>query len=91
MGAARADEATVLKGCLAFLSASSARTLLVALEDLWLETEAQNVPGTSDEHPNWRRKARYALEEFRNAPEVVGILRDVNVQRKGTAHDARAR
>ena len=36
----------------------------VTLEDLWLETERQNIPGTTDEHPNWRRPLRYSLEEI---------------------------
>lgn len=41
-----------------FLLASKARRVLVNLEDLWLETEPQNVPGTVGEE-NWSRKCRY--------------------------------
>ncbi|MFQ5892799.1 MAG: 4-alpha-glucanotransferase, partial [Nitrospinota bacterium] len=52
----------VLRACLAHLSASPARVVLVNVEDLWQETEAQNVPGTGEERPNWRRKAAYGLE-----------------------------
>ena len=44
------------------------------LEDLWGETEPQNRPGTYREHPNWRRKARYAFDEFSEMPEVARIL-----------------
>lgn len=75
------DEATILEGCLAYLASSRARMLLITLEDLWLETESQNVPGTSNEHPNWQRKARHTIEEIRNAPEFAAILRDVNHRR----------
>ncbi|UCH86252.1 MAG: 4-alpha-glucanotransferase [Dehalococcoidia bacterium] len=71
------DERDVLRACLAFLSASPARVVLVSLENLWLETRPQNVPGTSDEHPNWRRKAYYALEAFRHMPEVVEVLQEM--------------
>jgi 4-alpha-glucanotransferase len=72
----------ILRACLLFLSGSRARTVLVNLEDLWLETQPQNVPSTDDEHPNWRRKARYALEEFCHMPEVLGILEEVDRLRK---------
>lgn len=67
----------ILRGCLAHLAASRARVLLVNLEDLWLETEPQNIPGTIDEYPNWRRKARYTLEEFSQKPEFQEVLEEV--------------
>ena len=76
-----ADERAVLSACLAFLSASPARAVLLSLEDLWLETRPQNVPGTVGEHPNWRRKARYTLDEFRQKPEIVEVLSAVNCLR----------
>ncbi len=72
----------VLKACLGFLSGSRARTVLVNLEDLWLETRAQNVPGTGDKFPSWRRKARYALEEFCRLKDVGDILKEVDKKRK---------
>jgi 4-alpha-glucanotransferase len=51
--------------------------LLVNLEDLWLETFPQNVPGTALERPNWRRKLRYGLEQLRTRSDVLGRLRAV--------------
>lgn len=68
----------VLRACLKYLAASPARILLVNLEDLWLEMAPQNVPGTIDEHPNWRRKARCTLETLSQAPRCVEILREVS-------------
>ena len=53
----------VLKALLRFLARSPAAAVLVSLEDLWLETEPQDIPGTCGEH-NWRRKARRTLEEI---------------------------
>ena len=41
------DETTVLSAWLNFLAASQARIMVVNLEDLWLETRPQNVPGSS--------------------------------------------
>jgi 4-alpha-glucanotransferase len=76
------DDRSVLRACLAYLAGSRTQTVLVNLEDLWLETEPQNVPGTTDEHPNWRRKARYAFEEFSRMPEVTDVLQEVDRLRR---------
>ncbi|MBI4267517.1 MAG: 4-alpha-glucanotransferase, partial [Chloroflexi bacterium] len=70
--------AAILKACLSLLAASQTRLGLINLEDLWLETHTQNVPGTTTEHPNWRYKMRYTLEEFVQMPEVIEILSTVN-------------
>jgi 4-alpha-glucanotransferase len=72
-----------LRACLRFLAASPAGLVLVNLEDLWLETEAQNTPGTVAERPNWRRKARYSLEAFCQMPAVLDTLHEVNQRRRG--------
>jgi 4-alpha-glucanotransferase len=79
----RAAYASVLRRLLDGLAASPARIVLVSLEDLWGETEPQNVPGTHMERPNWRRKARFTFEEFSQKPEVVDALRRVDRIRKG--------
>ncbi|MFC1935000.1 4-alpha-glucanotransferase [Chloroflexota bacterium] len=76
------DVRAVFRACLSFLSASQARVLLVNLEDLWLETQSQNVPSTDNRNPNWRRKARYALEEFCQLPEVRDTLKEIDRLRK---------
>jgi 4-alpha-glucanotransferase len=56
------DAGLVRQRLLERLSASRARYVLVNLEDLWLEPEPQNVPGTSDERPNWKRRASRSLD-----------------------------
>jgi len=70
--------AGVLRAALAWLAAGRAHIVLVNLEDLWLEKAPQNVPGTTDEYPNWRRKARFGLEEIVRLPLAVRILEEVN-------------
>jgi len=76
------DAQAVLRACIAFLSASPARVVLVNLEDLWLETQPQNVPGTIGSYPNWRRKARYSLEEFCQMSQVLDTLWEADHLRK---------
>ncbi|CAN5517223.1 4-alpha-glucanotransferase [soil metagenome] len=76
------DPQMVMNALTRFMADSPARMVLVNLEDLWLETEQQNVPGTTDEHPNWRRKARYDLEAFTRMPKVTDALRELDLLRK---------
>jgi len=74
----------VLEALLAHLSASPARVVLVNLEDLWLERQPQNVPGTQAERANWQRKARYSLEAICEMPRVCGTLRQIDrLRRRG--------
>ena len=79
VAAASADDAAaaVLRAWLQFLADCSAEFLLINLEDLWLETLPQNVPGTWQERPNWQRKARFSLEELRALPEFADLLRRI--------------
>lgn len=81
-GSAASTQAALLRRRLDHLAASPARMTLVNLEDLWHETEPQNVPGTHDERPNWRRKARFSFEEFSTRADVVEPLKRVDEIRK---------
>jgi 4-alpha-glucanotransferase len=76
------DTRAILKACLAYLSNSPARVVLVNLEDLWLETRSQNVPGTGDKYPSWQRKVRYRLEDFCRMQDVRDILEGISSLRK---------
>ena len=64
------------------LAKSPAALVMVNLEDLWLETEAQNVPGTVEEHPNWRKKFRLSWEKIQEEPVVMQTLKDLNHHRQ---------
>jgi 4-alpha-glucanotransferase len=46
------------------LARSHARLMLVQIEDLAGETEQANLPGTTEAHPNWRRRLGQTLEEI---------------------------
>jgi 4-alpha-glucanotransferase len=76
------DDRAVLKACLSFLSSSRARVILVNMEDLWLETQSQNVPSTGEKNTNWRRKARYTLDEFCQLQDIQDILKEIDRLRK---------
>jgi 4-alpha-glucanotransferase len=72
------DLAAVLRACLAYLSTGPGRVALANLEDLWLEVNPQNVPGTWRERPNWQRRARHSLEEVKELAPVLDALRDMD-------------
>jgi len=72
----------VLRAVLKRLSRSRARILLVNLEDLWGETQPQNVPGTGKENPNWRRKMAYPFEQWSRRHDVRSLLKEVDHNRR---------
>jgi 4-alpha-glucanotransferase len=47
---------------------------MVNLEDLWLETAQQNMPGVGAGHPNWRQRAVCTLEEIWRSPLIGKTL-----------------
>ncbi len=84
LGRSETSTGAVMRASLSELAAAPPVTVLINLEDLWLEPRPQNVPGTTDEHPNWRRKARYPLERLSTHRNVLGALSEVDRLRRHT-------
>lgn len=84
-GRSSVTEEAILRQRLDHLASSPARMVLVNLEDLWHETEPQNVPGTHLERPNWQRKARFSFEEFSTRADVVEPLKKIDELRRRRA------
>jgi 4-alpha-glucanotransferase len=76
------DTAATLLAILRLLAESPAETVLINLEDLWLEQKPQNIPGTVRPQ-NWRHKAKYSFEQFTKLPVVVQLLKEIDNNRKG--------
>jgi 4-alpha-glucanotransferase len=64
-----------------FLADSMANIVLMNLEDLWEEVLPQNVPATTKERPNWRRRVRPSVEKIRRMADVAEELSHVFAQR----------
>lgn len=80
---AEPDGETMMRAMTEFLAASDAELVIVTLEDLWMESEPQNVPGTApDERPNWRRKMQPSLESILGNRQARGILEMVEQTRQ---------
>ena len=68
-----------------FLAQTPGRFLMVHLEDL-LGVEYQvNLPGTVDEHPNWRRKLPIDSEELEADPRIVSMTERLRALRPSRA------
>lgn len=83
------DHAAVRDALHEMLASSEADFVLVNIEDLWLERRWQNVPGTTDEHPNWRFRLAKTTEEIERDAGVRAQLEMVNGARRkalGTRH-----
>lgn len=57
--------------------------LQINIEDLWGETEPQNIPGTWKEYPNWRKKLKYSTEEWLENPELNTFFERISQLREG--------
>lgn len=61
-----------------YLAGTASHLLMVQLEDLLLEVEQANLPGTVDEHPNWRRRLPAMIETLADhhlLNEIAGIMK----------------
>lgn len=66
-----------------FLARTPSRLLLVSLEDVFGEIDQANMPGTTSEHPNWKRKITVQLDQFAEDPRMIAIAAAINGERGG--------
>ncbi|HZM33683.1 MAG TPA: malto-oligosyltrehalose synthase [Burkholderiales bacterium] len=57
----------------AFVARTPCRIAVVQPEDVFEVLDQANLPGTLDEHPNWRRKLPVPLEQWRSDPRVGAL------------------
>ncbi|MGC1945948.1 MAG: 4-alpha-glucanotransferase [Pseudolabrys sp.] len=55
------------------LAKTPSRLVAIALDDIVGEREQINIPGTVDEHPNWRRKLSLELEDLEGNAQLLRI------------------
>jgi 4-alpha-glucanotransferase len=53
---AQEDGARIADAAVEFITTTPSRLALLPLEDALASTEQPNLPGTIDQHPNWRRR-----------------------------------
>ena len=67
---------------LAFVARSPSPLMLAPIEDLLALAEQPNLPGTIDEHPNWRRRLPRAADALLEQPEVTTRIKTLARNRK---------
>ena len=71
---------------LAFVASTPAPLALYPLEDLLALAEMPNLPGSIDEHPNWRRRLAVPVSELFDDDSFVDRLLAVDQARQKSAH-----
>jgi len=70
------DPRALLADLLEWLGRSASPLVVPWLEDLWLEDQGVNLPGTpSSVRPNWQRPMRRLLDEIFSDAEIDGLIR----------------
>ncbi|MEQ8769577.1 MAG: 4-alpha-glucanotransferase [Phycisphaerales bacterium] len=84
-GRGEADITDLALGLNRYLAASEAELVLVNIEDLWGETRMQNMPGTTDQHPNWQHKLRKTLRAIERDQGLAGAIEELATLRSKRA------
>jgi (1->4)-alpha-D-glucan 1-alpha-D-glucosylmutase len=64
-----------------FLARSQSLLMMVQLEDIFLQTNQLNVPGTVNEYPNWRHKISVELENWIEGGEIENLANSIGRER----------
>jgi 4-alpha-glucanotransferase len=75
------DPAPVVDAAIAFLAATPAPLVIVPMEDLAGLMEQPNLPGTVDEHPNWRRRLPAPIAALLARADVARRIDRLNEER----------
>jgi 4-alpha-glucanotransferase len=62
-----------LNAVVGFLARTKSRLLAISLEDLLGVIDQPNIPGTVNEHPNWRQRLPLAIDEIASAIDVPAL------------------
>lgn len=72
---------SLLRAVLRYVARTPSRIALVQAEDMLGQLEQANLPGTVDEHPNWRRKLRLELERWQDDADCRAVADCMTAER----------
>ena len=75
------DMPTLARAVHAFLARTPCALAMAQIDDLTDEADPVNVPATSDEHPNWRRRLSMTLEELAARSRFIDIAQIFRAER----------
>ena len=76
------DTAPVVDAALAHVARTPCGLAIFPLEDLIGLVEQPNLPGTTDEHPNWRRRMPDTTDALLARPEIAGRIALIETARE---------
>jgi 4-alpha-glucanotransferase len=76
------DPGPAVDAAVNFIAATPSPLVLLPLEDALGLAEQPNLPGTVDEHPNWRRRYRPAAGEIFDDPATASRARSLRRRRR---------
>ena len=56
-----------------YLADTPSRLLVISMEDVLGLRDQVNLPGTTNEHPNWRRRLPVTLEDLKTQPALASV------------------
>ena len=56
-----------------FLAQTKSRLLAISLEDILGVVDQPNIPGTVNEHPNWRRRLPVPIDQMASAVDIAAL------------------
>jgi len=74
----REDDVAVVVAANRYLAATPCAIVMAQLDDVLEEREPVNVPGTSSEYPNWRRKLRTRVEALGSDDRLASLCAAFN-------------
>uniref|UniRef100_A0A486XT93 4-alpha-glucanotransferase n=1 Tax=Rheinheimera sp. BAL341 TaxID=1708203 RepID=A0A486XT93_9GAMM len=77
-----ADYARLIRASHLFTAQQPAKLLALQLEDLLLMATPVNIPGTSTEYPNWRRKLTANISDILQRETVLALIADIKAARQ---------
>jgi 4-alpha-glucanotransferase len=75
------DTDSVVDAAIGFVARAAGPLAIVPLEDIVGTTEQPNLPGTIDQHPNWRRRLKLPADQILKQPAAERRLRRLKEQR----------
>jgi 4-alpha-glucanotransferase len=76
------DIETLIEAAHSYLARSNSVLAMAQIDDICNEAEPVNVPSTSTEHPNWRRRLSLSLEELAHHPRFLALAEIFEKERK---------
>ena len=76
------EPAEAVNGAIRHVAAAGCAMTIIPIEDVLGLAEQPNLPGTLDEHPNWRRRMAAPAATLLDDPVAAARLRDIDAARK---------